>query len=34
VFLILKIKWFLFRQNTTVAYNHQHPSMAACCGLF
>jgi len=24
----------LFRCNTTTAYNHQHPSMATCFGLF
>jgi len=24
----------LFRRNTTTAYNHQHPSMATCFGLF
>jgi len=23
----------LFRRNKTIAYNHQHPSMATCFGL-
>jgi len=23
----------LFRRNTTIAYNHKHPSMATCFGL-
>jgi len=27
-------KMDLFRRNTTVTYNHQHPSMATCFGLF
>jgi len=31
---VFRIKRVLFRPNTTIAYDHQHPSMAACFGLF
>jgi len=24
----------VFRRNTAIAYNHRHPSMATCFGLF
>ena len=31
IFIYIKV---LFHRNTTVAYNHQHPSMTTCFGLF